>query len=164
MSNPFGVNVFRCFIHLSWYISHISVIFYNVFFDSYIYIYIYIYEILYKPFAQSAGAVEYTDCISAEEKDPPTSVLIWVKAIRWCGSNYAGALGNSEYPFAAIASRSTLAWCGSTLWSPIYGPSKMRTMLNWITWNRTVLIFKLCTYAKLNCLKKNCLTKLDSLK
>ena len=26
-------------------------------------------------------------------------------------------------------------------------------MLNWITWNRTVLIFKLRTYAKLNCLK-----------
>ena len=26
-------------------------------------------------------------------------------------------------------------------------------MLNWITWNRTVLIFKLRTYAKLNCLE-----------
>ena len=26
-------------------------------------------------------------------------------------------------------------------------------MLNWVTWNRTVLIFKLCTFAKLNCLK-----------
>ena len=29
-------------------------------------------------------------------------------------------------------------------------------MLNWITWNRTVLIFKLHTYDKLNCLKWNC--------
>ena len=26
-------------------------------------------------------------------------------------------------------------------------------MLNWIVWNRTVLTFKLRTYAKLNCLK-----------
>ena len=31
-------------------------------------------------------------------------------------------------------------------------------MLNWITWNRTFWIFKLCTYAKLNCLKWNFLT------
>ena len=30
-------------------------------------------------------------------------------------------------------------------------------MLNWISWNRTVLSYKLQTYAKLNCLKKNCL-------
>ena len=26
-------------------------------------------------------------------------------------------------------------------------------MLNWIVWNRTVLTFKMCTYAKLKCLK-----------
>ena len=26
-------------------------------------------------------------------------------------------------------------------------------MLNWTVWNRTVLTLKLCTYAKLNCLK-----------
>ena len=26
-------------------------------------------------------------------------------------------------------------------------------MLNWTTWNRTILTFKLCSYAKLNCLK-----------
>ena len=29
-------------------------------------------------------------------------------------------------------------------------------MLNWFSWKRTVLIFKLRTYAKLNCLKLNC--------
>ena len=28
--------------------------------------------------------------------------------------------------------------------------------LNWIAWNRTVLTFKLSTYAKLNCFKWNC--------
>ena len=29
-------------------------------------------------------------------------------------------------------------------------------MLNWIAWNRIILIFKLRTYAKFNCLKWNC--------
>ena len=37
-------------------------------------------------------------------------------------------------------------------------------ILDWIAWNRTVLTFKLRTYAKLNCLKWNCLTELNSLK
>ena len=34
-------------------------------------------------------------------------------------------------------------------------------MLNWIAWNRTVLTFKLHTYAKLNCLKWNCFCMLN---
>ena len=34
-------------------------------------------------------------------------------------------------------------------------------MLYWITWNRTVLIFKLRTYAKLNGLKGNCFCMLN---
>ena len=34
-------------------------------------------------------------------------------------------------------------------------------MLNWITWNRTVLTLKLCTYAKVNCLKWNCFCTLN---
>ena len=33
--------------------------------------------------------------------------------------------------------------------------------LKWITWNRTVLTFKLYTYAKLNCLKWNCFCMLN---
>ena len=49
-------------------------------------------------------------------------------------------MGNVECPFIAITPRSTLARCGSTWLGPIYGS------------NRT----KLCTYAKLNCLKLNC--------
>ncbi len=50
----------------------------------------------------------------------------------------------------------------SPLWSRVVAPNRALSMgqvevncilmLNWITWNRTVLIFKLCTYAKLNCL------------
>ena len=34
-------------------------------------------------------------------------------------------------------------------------------MLNWIAWNRTVMTFKLRTYAKLNCLKWNCFCMLN---
>ena len=53
------------------------------------------------------------------------------------GSSNAGALGNAEYPFIAIAHRSTLIQSGSTWKGPTYRS------------NRT----KLYTYAKLNCLK-----------
>ena len=34
-------------------------------------------------------------------------------------------------------------------------------MIIWIAWNRTVLAFKLSTYAKLNCLKWNCFCMLN---
>ena len=39
---------------------------------------------------------------------------IWCKTIWWSGSSKAGALGNAEYHFIAIAPRSTLSWNGST--------------------------------------------------
>ena len=58
--------------------------------------------------AQSAGAVEYTDhpankCPGYDTKQSDGQVLC-----------IAGDLGNAEYPFTAIASRSTLARSGST--------------------------------------------------
>ena len=39
---------------------------------------------------------------------------IWHETIWWWGSSNAGALGNTEYPFIAIARRSTLTRSGST--------------------------------------------------
>ena len=49
------------------------------------------------------------------------------------------------------------------LWSGVVGLDRVQSssqielncvlMLNWISWHGTVLTFKLCTYAKLNCLK-----------
>ena len=52
------------------------------------------------------------------------------------------------------------------LWPGVVTPNRVLSMdqielncvlvLNWITWNRAVLTFKLRTYAKLNCLKWNC--------
>ena len=72
------------------------------------YIYIYI--------AQSSGAVEYNDSTSVEGLNyPPQPVSwIWHKTIWWWGSSNAGNLGNAEYPFISIATRSTLAQIGST--------------------------------------------------
>ena len=61
---------------------------------------------------------------------------IWHKTTWWWGPSDAGALGNAEHPFIAIAPRSTLAG--------VVAPDGL---------NRTN------TYAKLNCL-----IKLDSLK
>ena len=63
--------------------------------------------------AQLEGAVEYTDSISAEGSDFPQQLSwIWHEIIWWQGSGSAGTLGNAEYPFIAIAPRSTLAWSG----------------------------------------------------
>ena len=46
---------------------------------------------------------------------PPKRVsCIWHEKIWWRGSSNAGALGNAEYPFIAIAPRSTLARIYST--------------------------------------------------
>ena len=56
----------------------------------------------------------------------------------WCSSpSNGGASGNAEYPFIAIAPRSSLAQSGSTWYVPING------------WNRT----KIHTFDILNCLK-----------
>ena len=72
-------------------------------------------------------------------KSPQTSFLdmysIWT--VWWRSSSNAGALKNVEYPFNAIAPRSTLTRRGSIWEGLIYGS------------NRT----KLYTCAKLNCLK-----------
>ena len=63
--------------------------------------------------AQSAGAVEYTDCFSAEGYDPPMSVLDMTLNNLMVRFWSAGALANTEYTFIAIAPRSTLARSGS---------------------------------------------------
>ena len=60
--------------------------------------------------AQSAGAAEYPDCFSAEEIDSSSEYpVMWHLTIWSSGSSNAGALGNAEYSFIAIAPRSTLA-------------------------------------------------------
>ena len=53
--------------------------------------------------AQSAGAVEYTDCISAEWKESPSPTSVQDMTLKhwWRGSRNTGALGNAEYLIAS---------------------------------------------------------------
>ena len=63
---------------------------------------------------QSVGAVEYTNCFSAEGWDPTNECPVYdtKQSHREIPSN-AGALGNTEYLFSAIVPSSTLAQIGS---------------------------------------------------
>ena len=64
--------------------------------------------------AQLAGAVEYTNCFSAEEWAPTMSVLDLTQTVWWWGSSNASALlGNVEYPFIVLTPWFTLARRGS---------------------------------------------------
>ena len=81
---------------------------------------------------------------------------IWHKTIWWWGSSNPGGLENAEYPFIVIAPKFTLACSGSTWLGPIELNSLLT--LRWIAWNRAVLTFKLCTYAKLNTWNRTVLT------
>ena len=69
---------------------------------------------------------------------PQRMSRVWHKTIWWWGSSL-NSLANVEYPFIAIAPRSTLARSGNTWLDPIYGLNKT----------------KRCTYANLSCLKWN---------
>ena len=81
--------------------------------------------------AQAAGAVEYTDCISAEELDPtPTSVQI-IMSNHFMPRLKLWIFSNVEYLFIAIAPRSTQTQSGRTWLGPIYRS------------NRTNCVFKL---------------------
>ena len=64
--------------------------------------------------AHSAGAVEYTNCITVD-KTPPTCVLDMILNNLLVNSCNAGALENVDYLFITIALSFTLAWSGSTL-------------------------------------------------
>ena len=70
-------------------------------------------------------------------------------------SSKAGALRCAEYPFIAIAPRSI--WPGVVTPNRVLSMRKIELncvlMLNWITWNTTIVIFKQRTYDELNCLK-----------
>ena len=92
--------------------------------------------------ALSAGAVEYTECISAEVRPPPMSVLYLTLNHLMISSSNAGALGNEEYLFITIAPRFTLAQNGSNWKGPIHRSNQTlwveskwvetNDMINWI--------------------------------
>ena len=101
--------------------------------------------------AQSAGATEYTNCISADpnlnecpgynnkESDGEAPVMLEIRKMR----------SNSSLPL--LPGR---IWCGVVAADRVLSMAQLILnwilMLNWIAWNRTVLAFKLRTYAKLN--------------
>ena len=64
---------------------------------------------------------------------PQQVFWIWHKTIWWRGSSNAGALGNAEYFFIAIAPKSTLAWSVSTWRVLSLGQIELNCvlMLNW---------------------------------
>ena len=109
----------------------------------YIYIYLYIFPKCYLITRSSWLGLKTTPTASLQKSKtlPQWVSRLWHKTIWWWGFRNARALGNVEYPFIVIAPRSTLAWSGSTLFSATYGLDRT----------------KLCAYAKLNCLKSNCL-------
>ena len=114
--------------------------------------------------AQSTGAAEYTDCISAEGVRP---LNVYPR--------YDTNKSYGEVPvmLELLDMRSTpsMPWLPDPLWSGVASPDGVLSMgqielncvliLNWIAKNRTILTFKLLTYAKLNCLKWNCFCMLN---
>ena len=97
------------------------------------------------------GAVEYTHCLSAEDCPPRRSVLYMTL------NNLMELWGMQGTP--------SLPLFQGLLWPGLVAPNRVQSMsqielncvlmLNWIAWNRTVLTFKQCHYAKLNCLEWN---------
>ena len=106
--------------------------------------------------AQLAGAVEYTDCNSSEEKDSFNECSGYDTTQSDCGvpvmlelwgmrsSPLLPSLPGSLW-FGVVASDSALSMDQIEL--------NWVLMLNWFVWNKTVLIFRLHTFAKQNSLK-----------
>ena len=106
--------------------------------------------------AQSAGFVEYTDCVSREDQDFHHEC-----------PGYDTKQSDDEAPVMlelwGMRSTPLLISLPSPLWPGVVIPDRDLSMgqielnfvhmLNWIVLNRTVLTFKLRTYAKLNCSK-----------
>ena len=103
------------------------------------------------------GAVKYTDCASAKGQDPtPNSCPV-----------HGTKQSDGEVPVMVelwgMRCTSSLPLLPGPLWPGVVAPDRVHSMgqielncvlmLNWITWNRTVLSFKLRSNAKLNCSK-----------
>ena len=94
--------------------------------------------------AQLTGAAEYTDCIFADREDSPTEC-----------PGYDTKQSEGE------ALCMVLLYChcsqvhSNSDWVLSIGQIELNCVLilNSVVWNRTILTFNLCTYAKLNCLK-----------
>ena len=100
--------------------------------------------------AQSAGALEYnvshpTPGFDIKQSDGEAPVMLELWGMRSTPS--LPSLPGLLLPGVVAPDRALLM-----------GQIELKSvlMLNWITWNRTVLTCNLRTHAKLNCLKENC--------
>ena len=83
-----------------------------------------------------------TQTSSLQRSKPPLPMSVLHETI-WCwGARDTGSLGNAEYLFFVISSRSTVARSGSTWQGPIYRPNGTVWHLKWV---------QKIIYAKLNC-------------
>ena len=101
-------------------------------------------------FVQSAGTVEYTDCISAEGQDTSNEFPV-----------YDTKQSDGEVPVMlklwGMPNTPSLPLLPGPLWLEVVAPDrvlsisqiepKCELMLNWIVWNRTVLTFN-CAWTK----------------
>ena len=111
-------------------------------------------------FAQSAEAVEYTNCFSKEGWDTPPTTTTYILD-RTLTSLMLVLWGMQSTPSLP----SFLLWLGVVAPDRVLSMGQIEQncllMLNWIAWNTPRLTFKLRTYAKLNCLKWGCLCMLN---
>ena len=108
------------------------------------------------PMTQSAGAVECTECFSAERYDHPNECPGY--DTKQSDDEVRVILGLS-----GMLSTSSLPLLSGRLWPGVVAPDWVLSMgqiklncvviLDSIAWNWTVLTVKLRTYVKLNCLK-----------
>ena len=102
--------------------------------------------------ALSAGAAEYTDCISTDRKDYPNEYPVY---------DIKQSDGNSPVKMELWKMRSTplLPWLPGTLWARVEAiHKKERSRTDWIEQFSHLPGCKQkknCTSAKLNCLKEN---------
>ena len=96
-------------------------------------------------FAQSAGAIEYTDCFSAEGKDPPPNKF----------PGYDTQQSDGKVPVMlelwGMGSTPSLPSLTGALWHGLVAPDNVLSMdqielncvlmKNWIVWNRTVFVY-----------------------
>ena len=106
-------------------------------------------------FMKSAGAVKKKLQLCRGVIPPLTSVLNLTLNNLMVRFLQCWSFGKCRAAFITITSRSTLAQ--SVVPDRVLSMGQIELnfilTLNWIAWDRTVLIFKLCTYAKLKCLK-----------
>ena len=126
-----------------------EITYYKLNYHDYIYVYIHTHTnthiYIYQPFriAQSAGAVEYTDCFFREVRPPPRNECPW----------YDTKQSNGVVPVKlwGMISNPSLPLFRGPLWPGVVAPDRVLSfgqiaincvlMLNWIIWNRIVFTF-----------------------